>query len=317
MPKSSEQEIHKSKIGGQALIEGVMMRGVHKTAMAVRLPDQTIDLEVWDTRGLKGVLGVLSKIPFVRGIINMVDSLITGYQCLMKSADKAGVDLEEEEPTKFDRWLEEKFGDNLVKVVGTVGAVLGVLLALILFLFLPSAAVWGLDQLVPLGGWKGLIEGLIKIAILVGYLALVATMKDMRWMYGYHGAEHKTIACFEAGQELTVENVRKQSRFHPRCGTSFLILVVLVSILVSSFITWSSPVIRTVLKLLLLPVVVGVAYELIRIAGRYDNFLTKIISWPGTQLQHLTTKEPEDSQIEVAIAAFKPVIPENLEEDKW
>jgi uncharacterized protein YqhQ len=317
VPKSSEQEIHKSKIGGQALIEGVMMRGVRKTAMAVRLPDQTIDVEVWDTRGLTGVLGILSKIPFVRGIINMVDSLVTGYQCLMKSADKAGVDLDEEEPSKLDRWLEEKFGDNLVKVIGTIGAALGIILALVLFLFLPAAAVWGLDQLVSLGGWKGLVEGLIKILILVGYLWLVSRVKDMRWMYGYHGAEHKTIACFEAGQELTVENVRKQSRFHPRCGTSFLILVILVSILVSSFLTWNNPLIRAICKLLLLPVVVGVAYELIRLAGRYDNLLTKIISWPGTKLQYLTTEEPTDAQIEVAIAAFQPVVPENLEEDKW
>lgn len=311
------KEQHKSKIGGQALIEGIMMRGVKKTAMAVRVPDGSIDVEIWDTQKPTDKLGKIKKIPFVRGSFNMITSLVEGYRCLMKSAEKSGMDLEEAEPSKFDLWLEKTFGDHLSKAVMVVGSVLGVLLAVVLFMFLPTLAVWGLDKLVPLGGTKGLIEGLIKIVILVGYMALVSMMKEIRRTFEYHGAEHKTIACFEAGEELTVENVRKQTRFHPRCGTSFLILVLIISILVFSVVSWSNPFVRTLLKLLLLPVVVGVAYELIQLAGRHDNVLTRIISFPGVQLQHITTKEPSDDQIEVALAAFLPVIPENLEDDKW
>lgn len=318
MPKQ-KNENHKSKIGGQALIEGIMMRGVYKSAMAIRTPDGEIDLEIWDTQKPDDKWKQFKKIPFVRGVFSMVISMMVGYRCLMKSAEKAGVDLEEEdeEPSRFEQWLEEKFGDKLVQVVTIIGAVLGVVLAMGLFMFLPSLAVWGLDKLVALGAWKGLIEGLIKIAIFVGYLALVSRMKDIYRMFQYHGAEHKTIACFEAGEELTVENVRKQIRFHPRCGTSFLILVLIIGILVFSVVTWSNPVVRTLLKLALMPVVVGVAFELIQLAGRHDNWFTKIISWPGIQLQHLTTNEPDDSMIEVAIAAMKPCIPENLEDDRW
>lgn len=318
MPKQ-KNENHKSKIGGQALIEGIMMRGVYKSAMAIRTPDGEIDLEIWDTQKPDDKWKQFKKIPFVRGVFSMVISMVVGYRCLMKSAEKAGVDLEEEdeEPSRFEQWLEEKLGDKLVQVVTVIGAVLGVVLALGLFMFLPSLAVWGLDKLVALGAWKGLIEGLIKIAIFVGYLALVSRMKDIYRMLQYHGAEHKTIACFEAGEELTVENVRKQIRFHPRCGTSFLILVLIIGILVFSVVTWSNPVVRTLLKLALMPVVVGVAFELIQLAGRHDNWFTKIISWPGIQLQHLTTNEPDDSMIEVAIAAMKPCIPENLEDDRW
>lgn len=318
MPKQ-KNENHKSKIGGQALIEGIMMRGVYKSAMAIRTPDGEIDLEIWDTQKPDDKWKRFKKIPFVRGVFSMVISMVVGYRCLMKSAEKAGVDLEEEdeEPSRFEQWLEEKLGDKLVQVVTIIGAVLGVVLALGLFMFLPSLAVWGLDKLVALGAWKGLIEGLIKIAIFVGYLALVSRMKDIYRMFQYHGAEHKTIACFEAGEELTVENVRKQIRFHPRCGTSFLILVLIIGILVFSVVTWSNPVVRTLLKLALMPVVVGVAFELIQLAGRHDNWFTKIISWPGIQLQHLTTNEPDDSMIEVAIAAMKPCIPENLEDDRW
>ncbi len=317
MPKSSEQEIHKSKIGGQALIEGIMMRGVHKTAMAVRIPDKSIDVEVWDTQKPHDKLRVFKKIPVIRGVFNMIDSLVIGYRCLMKSAEKSGMDLEEEEPSKFDKWIEQKLGDKMVTVVATIGAVLGVILSLVLFMFVPSLIVWGLNQIVSLGFFKGVIEGVVKIVIFICYLALVARLKDIQRMYQYHGAEHKTIACFEAGLELTVENIKKQTRFHPRCGTSFLILSLIIGIIVFSVVSWSNPLIRTILKIVLLPIVIGIAYELIKFAGRYDNWFTKIISWPGIKLQHLTTCEPDAEQIEVAIAAFEPVIPENLEEDRW
>ena len=308
---------HKSKIGGQALIEGVMMRGVRKTAMAVRRPDHEIEVEVWDNPAAAAGAGRVKRWPLVRGVFNMVESLRVGYRCLMKSAEMSGTEEEEGPPSKFDLWLEKHFGDQLMKYVGWISGALGVILAVVLFMLVPSLIVWGLDQVVPLGGWKGLIEGAIKIAIFIGYMALVGLMPDMRRLFQYHGAEHKTIACFEAGEELTVENVKKYTRFHPRCGTSFIFLVLFLGILIFSVGTWSNPLLRTLIKLALLPVVVGIAYELIKLAGRYDNLFTKIISWPGLRLQRLTTREPDGEQIAVAIESIKPVLPENLEEDRW
>lgn len=298
------------------MIEGVMMRGVRQTAMAVRKPDQSIDVEVWDNRAKPGS-SRWKRIPFVRGIFNMIDSLLIGYRCLMKSAEVSGMELEEEEPSKFDLWLEKHFGDKLMKYVSWLSAILGVVLAVVLFMLLPTVVVWGLDKLFPVGVWKGLIEGVIKIVIFILYMYLVGKIPDMRRMFQYHGAEHKTIACYEAGEELTVENIKKHSRFHPRCGTSFLILVLILGILIFSVVTWSNPLIRTLLKLALLPVVIGIAYELIKLAGRYDNLFTKIISFPGLKLQHLTTNEPEGDQIEVAIASLKPVLPQTEGEDRW
>ncbi len=308
---------HKSKIGGQALIEGIMMRGVYKSAMAVRLPDKTIDVEEWDTQSGKKRLKVL-RLPFIRGIFNFIDSLVSGYRCLMKSAEKSGMDLEmDEEPTKFEKWLDDKFGDNIVKIVTYIGAALGVILALVLFMYLPALIVKGINSVADVGIFRSLIEGIIKIIVFIIYLWLTSKLSDIARVYKYHGAEHKTIACFEAGEELTVENIKKQSRFHPRCGTSFIIIVLIISILVFSVVTWSSLLIRVLLKLLLLPVVVGISYEIIMLAGRYDNIVTRIISFPGLMLQRLTTNEPDDDQIEVAIEAIKPCIPQNLEDDRW
>ena len=298
------------------MIEGVMMRGVRQTAMAVRKPDQSIDVEVWDNRAKPGS-SRWKRIPFVRGIFNMIDSLLIGYRCLMKSAEVSGMELEEEEPSKFDLWLEKHFGDKLMKYVSWLSAILGVVLAVVLFMLLPTVVVWGLDKQFPVGVWKGLIEGVIKIVIFILYMYLVGKIPDMRRMFQYHGAEHKTIACYEAGEVLTVENIKKHSRFHPRCGTSFLILVLILGILIFSAVTWSNPLIRTLLKLALLPVVIGIAYELIKLAGRYDNLFTKIISFPGLKLQHLTTNEPDGDQIEVAIASLKPVLPQTEGEDRW
>lgn len=304
----------KSKIGGQALIEGVMMRGFNEVAMAVRTPDGEIDIEKWDLKKTPLVM----KIPFVRGIFNLVDSLMIGYKCLAKSAEKSGMDEDEtEEPSKFEKFLEDKFGDKLMNIITLVGSVLGVILAMLLFMYLPSLAVKGLDMLIPLYGFKALVEGVVKIIIFIAYLAAVSKMKTIARVYEYHGAEHKSIFCYEKGLPLTVENVRVQSRFHPRCGTSFLIIILILGILVFSVVTWESVLIRTLLKILLMPVVIGIGYELIKLAGRYDNILTKIISFPGIRLQRLTTREPDDGQIEVAIAALKEVLPANREDDRW
>ena len=303
----------KTSIGGQALIEGIMMRGPFLTSMATRMPDGSIEVETWDTHK-SGKTPWTRRAPFIRGIFNMVDSMVVGYSCLMKSAEKAGV---EEEPTKFDKWLEEKLGDNLMKVLGGVAVVLGVALAAVLFIFIPTGLSSLLKPLLGAGVGLSLIEGLIKVIILVGYMWLCSRMKEIHRVFEYHGAEHKSIACYEAGLPLTVENIRPQRRFHPRCGTSFLFLVVFISIIVGSFISWDNPAIRMLLKLALIPVVVGISYELIKLAGRSDGILTRIISAPGMWLQRITTCEPDDSQIECAIAALEAVIPEDENADRW
>ena len=205
-----------------------------------------------------------------------------------------------------------------MKVMAGIGMVLGVGLAILLFMYLPALFVQGLSALFPLSNiLRSLIEGIIKIIIFVGYLALVSQMKDIRRTFEYHGAEHKSIFCYEHGDELTVENVRRYQRFHPRCGTSFMIIVLILSILIFSVVTWDNLVIRILLKLALLPIVVGISYELIKFAGRHDNLVTRIISAPGMALQHLTTREPDDSQLEVAIAALKEVLPVHQGEDRW
>lgn len=303
----------KTSIGGQALIEGIMMRGPFLTSMATRMPDGSIEVETWDTHK-SGKTPWTRRAPFIRGIFNMVDSMVVGYSCLMKSAEKAGV---EEEPTKFDRWLEEKLGDNMMKVLGGFAVVLGVTLAAVLFIFIPTGLSSLLKPLIGAGIGLSLIEGLIKVIILVGYMWLCSRMKEIHRVFEYHGAEHKSIACYEAGLPLTVENIRPQRRFHPRCGTSFLFLVVFISIIVGSFISWDNPAIRMLLKLALIPVVVGISYELIKLAGRSDGILTRIISAPGMWLQRITTCEPDDSQIECAIAALEAVIPEDENADRW
>ena len=304
----------KTSIGGQALIEGIMMRGPILSSMATRMPDGSIDVETWNTYKDKKIHWT-RKAPFIRGIFNMVDSMVVGYGCLMKSAEKAGV--EDEEPSKFDRWLEQKLGDNMMKVLGTVAVVLGVGLAAVLFVLIPTGLSSLFKPVIGTGIGLSLIEGLIKVIILVGYMWLCSRMAEIHRVFEYHGAEHKSIACYEAGLPLTVENVRPQRRFHPRCGTSFLFLVVFISIIVGSFISWENALLRMLIKLLLIPVVVGITYELIKLAGRSDGLFTRIISAPGLWLQHITTCEPDDGQIECAIAALTAVIPEDENADRW
>ena len=392
----------KTSIGGQALMEGIMMRGPKKTAMAVRNPDGEIVLEV-SYNSTK--TPVIAKIPVVRGVYNFAMSMIQGYKCLMRSAEISGLEEAEEEmrrekeakkaakaakkaakkgeepepaepvgaihespepaepvgaihespePTEpvadheapAPAKKEKKTDSTSVTttLVMVLGVVLGLGLAILLFKFVPTALYDLLVGLLPVlkpedvaldSFIRSLIEGVFKIVIVVGYMAAVSLMKEIRCTFRYHGAEHKTIFCYEAGLELTVENVRKQKRFHPRCGTSFLILMVLVNVFVSFFI---NPVfyaiagfpmeelaevfkllptlVRTGISLVLLPLVMGIGYELLKLAGRYDNFLTRLISLPGVWLQHITVLEPDDSMIECAIAAVKEVIPED-ESDRW
>ena len=297
----------KTSVGGQALLEGIMMKGPEKSAMAVRKPNGEIDLSVWDTKKLTGI----RKIPFVRGTFNFIDTLIQGYDCLMKSAEISG---QEEEPDKFELWLNKVFGKAAGAVFGSIITFVAAALAIGLFFGIPALICGFIGNYVENKILLSAIEGVIKIAMFLAYIIGVSKMSDIHRTFMYHGAEHKTIFCYEKGLELTVENVREQQRFHPRCGTSFLLIVLVVSVLVSSIITWESVLIRVALKLIMLPVTVGISYEIIKFAGRHDNWLTRIISAPGLWFQNFTTQEPDDDMIEIAIAAVKPVLPENPED---
>ena len=298
----------KTSIGGQALIEGIMMRGPETSAMAVRNTEGEIVLEECETKGKDRPK--ICKLPFVRGLFNMYDSLTFGYKCLMRSAELSGLDdaenakKEGKEPSKWDKLFE--------KLLMPIATVLAVVLALGLFLYLPMQ-LWkwiaGGTAIADSYFARACFEGVLRIIVFIAYVWLTSLMKDIRRTYMYHGAEHKTIFCYEAGLPLTVENVRGQSRLHPRCGTSFLILVLIVGIVISMFIRIDFLPLRMCVKLLTLPIVVGVGYELIKLAGRTDNLLTHIISAPGMALQKITTREPDDSMIEVAIAAMEKVIP--------
>lgn len=313
-----------TKIGGQALIEGVMMKGADTGAMACRLPDGTIDVETWPENNGKH-MPWYRKCPLVRGSFNFVLSMRDGYRCLTKSAEKQmpadGEEEEEEELSKFEQWLDDKLGDKLFGIIMTIGMVLGIALAVVLFVVLPKWLIGTLIAHTPISDdsrfVRSLLEGIIKIALFLVYMGLTVFMKDIRRTYEYHGAEHKTIACYEAGEELTVENVKKHTRFHPRCGTSFIFITLIVSILVMCIVPVYQVLPRVIISILLLPLVVGISYEFIRIAGRSNNWLTRALSFPGLQIQRITTREPDASQIECAIAALKPCIPEDLEDDKW
>ena len=281
------------------------MRGPYTSAMAIRKPDGTIAVDTWKT----GASGWYSKVPIIRGVVNLVSSLATGYKCLMKSAEISGTELEEE-PSKFEQWLEKHLGDKVTWLFNAVVSILSVIIAVGLFMLLPAAIVKFIGNAFQAPDFAlTVVEGLLKIVIFILYLFAVTRLKDIQRVFQYHGAEHKTIACYEAGDELIPENAKDYTRFHPRCGTSFLLIVLVISILVFSVVTWSSLWMRVLLKLALLPVVVGLAYEVIRFAGRHDNPFTRAISAPGLWLQRLTTFEPDESQLEVAIAAMQPCIP--------
>ena len=295
-----------TSIGGQALIEGIMMRGPKRSAMAVRNPAGEIVLEEWDTESTERAK--FFKLPFVRGIFNFIDSMKVGYRCLMRSAEIAMPEEAEAERTE-----KEKRKDSFIMSAAMMlGVVLGVALSIGLFIWLPAQLYSWIASAVPAADnrvLRSVFEGVFRIILFVGYVALMCLVKDLRRTFEYHGAEHKTIFCFEAGLPLTVENVRAQRRFHPRCGTSFMILMLLVGIIISMFISVTNPFLRTLIKLALLPITVGVGYELIKFCGRHDNILTKIVSAPGVWLQHITVHEPDDSMIECAIKAMEAVIP--------
>ena len=338
MSKSNtSQEKFKSKIGGQALIEGIMMLGPNKGAMACRLPDGTIDLETWDENNGKNAPWY-RKVPLVRGCTGFAISLAKGYKYMMKSADKQIVDDEEDEKKKDEKPDTAPEKAETADTAGTVssgssekkkdegsgydifmylGILLGVVMAVGLFVMLPKWIVGLIPSVKENRFLRSLLEGVVKIVLFVAYMYLTSLMKDIRRQFMYHGAEHKTIACHEAALPLTVENIRKQSRFHKRCGTSFIFIVLIVSIFVMCFVPFTVTWQRIIASLLLLPLVVGISYEFIRLAGNNDNFFTRMLSAPGLAMQRITTREPDDSMIEIAIAAMTPCIPQDKEEDKW
>ncbi len=314
----SENTKIKTSIGGSALIEGIMMRGPQKIEVALRLPDKTIYTENIEFKTIASI-NKFFELPMIRGFVALIDSLRLSMKCLMLSADKAAQGEEtQEEPSKFEKWMTEKFGDNLFNFIMTVSMILGVLLAVVLFVWFPSFVFSLIAKAAPALGEgtlvRSLFEGVLKITLFLGYIVVVSRTPDMKRTFMYHGAEHKTIFCYENLEELTVENVKKYKRFHPRCGTSFMIIMLLVGVIIGLFITTPNPLLRTAIKLLLLPVSCGVGYELIKLCAKYNNIFTRIVAAPGLLAQRITTIEPDDSMIEIAIAAIKPVIPENGED---
>lgn len=320
--KKKKTQTKYGSVGGQALMEGIMMNGPEGKAMALRLPDGSISVEKKTFTSIKDK-NKFFGIPMVRGIVNFVEALIFGYKCLMESAEKTGMDVEEEENmSKLDRWISDHFGEKMMRVIGAISMVLGFALAFALFVWMPSFLFDAINKLTGehITMLRTIFEGLLRIIIFVIYMFVVSKMKEIKRVYMYHGAEHKSIFCYESGEEMTVENVRKQSRFHPRCGTSFIFVMIILSILVSSVVALAFPSLTQIrpvwicVKLLIMPIVMGLGYEFIRYAGKHDNLFVKILSAPGLWMQRITTAEPDDSMIEVGIAAINAVIPHNDEE---
>lgn len=315
MPQSNASCAFRTSIGGQALIEGILMRGPKKQAIVCRTAEGLVE-KVEDVSTIRDRYPIL-KLPLIRGCATFLESMVKGMQALTYSASL--VPLEEQgEPDKVDQWIENHFPEEKAqKLIIGVAVVMGIALAMFLFVFLPAFAVGLLKPLTKTYLLRNLSEGVCKVAILLLYMALVARMNDIHRLFAYHGAEHKTIFCYEHGKPLTVENVRTESRFHPRCGTSFLLVVVLVSILVNALVRVDNTFARVGWHLLLLPVVVGISYEINRWCGAHDNWLSAILSAPGKWLQRITTNEPDDSMIECAIRSMELVIPDQRGTDLW
>ena len=305
----------RTSIGGQALIEGIMMRGPKKQAVVVRTKDGLVK-KTEELKLLKDKYPIVGFV-FIRGVVNFGSSMSTGVRALMFSADQMPED-EQEELSRFDRWIEEKLGtEKAQKVIITIALVLGIAFSIGLFILLPTFLAGFLAKFIEARILRNLLEGVLRIVIFLAYLWLTTRLDQMKRVWAYHGAEHKAIFCYEKGLPMTIENVMAQSKLHPRCGTSFMFIVMIVSILVFSFTSWDNLLIRVALRLALLPVVVAISYEIIKLAGRYDNLLTKVISAPGKALQRLTTREPDAEMVETAIEALCLVIPEDAVDAKW
>ncbi|MEE0866729.1 MAG: DUF1385 domain-containing protein [Clostridia bacterium] len=310
------KEKHMTSIGGSAVMEGVMMRGPKKIATAVRKPDGEIALDIREVSLLVTKYRV-NKIPIVRGVFSFFDSMICSIRSLMWSAEFFEIEGEESTESKFDKWLENKFGDKIKDIVIYFSIFVSLIFSIGLFFILPNLITGFAGKFIQSSVLKTLIEGVIRIGIFLGYVLLVSQMEDIKRVFQYHGAEHKTIFCYEAGLELTPENARNMPRLHPRCGTSFLVFVMIISIIMFSFISWDNMWMRLGLRILLLPVVAGLSYEIIRWAGKSKSKVVCAISRPGMWLQKITTREPDDSQLEVAIKSMQAVLTGNKEDDKW
>ena len=327
---SDNKQQHMTSIGGQAVIEGVMMRGPEKIAIAVRKPDGEIALDVKEVNSAFKKHKWL-KLPILRGCIAFFDSLVTGVKALMYSAEFFDLEEEETQPSKFEKYLTEKLGDKMKDVIIYFSVFVSLIFSIGVFMLLPKVIVegvsWLIKTLAPGNAGEAisgnnflmsLIEGIVRISIFLIYIVLVSRMKDIQRVFEYHGAEHKSIFCYEAGEELTVENARKFTRLHPRCGTSFLLFVMIISIILFSLIPRFANIFASLgMRLLLLPVVAGLAYEVIKFAGRSKSKCVAVLTKPGLWMQKLTTREPDDSQLEVAIASLKAVLTGNREDDKW
>ncbi len=302
------------KVGGQALLEGVMMRSGEIIATSVRANDGTIKAKRSRFVSARKKHKILA-LPLIRGVVSFVESMKMSFSTMNDAVDMLG--LEEEEETKFEKWVKKKFGKSALDFLMPFVYVLAVLLAIGIFFFLPSFATSLIA--IPFGGelgaWHSVVEGSMKALIFVGYIALISLMPDIKRTFQYHGAEHKSIFCYEAGEELTPENVKKHKRFHPRCGTSFMFVMILFGIVLGFFIPFENPFLRTGCKLLLLPITMGVGFEFLMFAGKHDNIIIRILSAPGLWMQALTTREPDEKQIEVAIRSLKLAMPEEFPEE--
>lgn len=311
MKKScKEKNPRLGKVGGQAVIEGVMMRSGQNLAVSVRSMDGAIHTKTSKFVSARQKHKILGW-PLIRGVVSFIESMIMSFSTMNDSANMLGI---EEEEGKFEKWLKKKFGKSALDVLMPVAMIIGVLLAVAIFIFLPT---W-IGKLIggavgkDLGIWRSAVEGALRIIIFIGYMLLVSLMPDIRRTFEYHGAEHKSIFCYESGEELTVENVKKQGRFHPRCGTSFMFVMLLIGIIIGFFIPFENIFARTGCKLLLLPLTVGIGFEFLMYAGKHDNVLIKILSAPGLWMQRITTREPDEGQIEVAIASLKSAMPDEF-----
>lgn len=308
------------KVGGQALVEGVMMRSPAYTAIAVRRMDnKKISVSRSTNRSISDKIKIF-KWPIIRGVVNFIETMKLSFSTLTKATDMLGLEVPEEEASKLDKWLDKHGGKWLMPVITALSFVLGLGLAVALFIFLPTLIgrfILGdlyTSEAFGIGASRSLIEGVVKIIVFILYIWLTAFIPDMKRVYMYHGAEHKSIFCYEKGLELTVENVRKQKRFHPRCGTSFMFAMLLLSVFIGIVFLWQVKTVwlRTLLKILLMPLTVGIGYEFIRYAGRHNNKLVRILSAPGLWMQRLTTREPDDSMIEVGLTSLKCSLPDEF-----
>ena len=319
--KCSKVEERLGKVGGQAVIEGVMMKAGNRTVTTCRKEDGSIVVNASDFNSIRSKHKILD-LPIIRGVVNFIEMMMLSVKTLGASAEALGI--EEEEPGKFEKWLREKLGVRIVDFIMGVSVVLGMLLAVLLFVCLPGWIANGIDFLLgyflntSLGAWRAVLEGVVKIGIFISYLLLVSLMPDIKRTFMYHGAEHKSIACFEAGDELTPENAKKHTRFHPRCGTSFMFFMILLGIFAGFFIHTVFPglhwLLYSLIRILILPILMGVGYEIIRIAGKHDNVVTRVLSAPGIWAQGITTKEPDEGMLEVAIISLKCALRDSFPE---